>query len=410
MCNKSDKFIIIRLYDKIIKRLYTCSCADKEPPSYDLDNRTSGRIANETMDFGARVDGNEDWASGELVEDIVTVGEVQVSLKFLAAKKWGKRKAPFFGLGLNFPVDNTSTYDNGVQRFSYLSALSILGKIGAKVCSLYNIMDTGFGGEIILGGVDRSKFYGYLDIYDGYPGQPYTMDFPTVGIGKIEDPGSFMRYDSISGEPPISLSQFNHAVVPKTYALSLKFKKALINIPLRDLVQNVPGSLCPVLIARADGVSSLGGPFFKAAYIVLEPETGRIAIASSIRNTSSSDVVEISNGPLSFGLGSALLVIIVGVAVTVSVIYGRERQRKPMPDIPRAEYPTGQELPSAFNPSELNSRRSMGELGVYRGQALRCSCSMAVVQELPIVSFPETHRRGSDPQQSLPVSYRNTVG
>ncbi|KAF3220310.1 hypothetical protein TWF192_011134 [Orbilia oligospora] len=96
-----------------------------------------------------------------------------------------------------------------------------------------------------------------------------------------------------------------NASIPEQYVLKLSFRKATISIPFQDFVQSVPGNmdLCPIFLFGAPAAhdSSLGGAFFKAAYVVLEPDANRVAIAPAVRDPSAPSnaaIKEISDGVL----------------------------------------------------------------------------------------------------------------
>ncbi|KAF3287609.1 hypothetical protein TWF970_007321 [Orbilia oligospora] len=274
------------------------------------------------------------WADGEIVEDVVTIEDTHVNLQFLAATSWANNTQPLFGLGLNFgdTFGVKDTQEGKDREYGYLSVLFDQSRIGAKVCSFYNIVDTNLAGEIVFGGVNPNRFYGELDVYDppapqdnGFPDgkdRAYLMDFPTVRIGDITNnttmvlhsPNSsandympFIRLNSLLSHLTLPLpivDDFHSAMTEfEQYVLELSFRKATISIPFQDFVQAVPGNLdlCPIFLFGAPAAhdSSLGGAFFKAAYIVLEPDANRVAIAAAVRDPSApSDAAtkEISDG------------------------------------------------------------------------------------------------------------------
>ncbi|KAK6513695.1 hypothetical protein TWF506_008134 [Arthrobotrys conoides] len=446
-------------------------CTDSSHDKTPLTNTTFGTTASDTDGL------DEVWARGEYFEDVVTIGGIQANLQFLAATTWNKNVFPFFGLGLSFdsytsPITSALVYDKfpsdeSFQESSYLSALYNQRKIGAKVCGLYNIMDTEIPGEIIIGGIDPSKFYEKLEFYQD-SNQSYAMDFPTIQIGDMTDPLAAVTHYPETDSPRIQLSPFGpyltltspafdglvkafkqfgltnctqpefgvefcipcNSPIPEKYVLKLSFKKAVIDILLKDIVQSTSQDLCPLLFIRADTQAYLGGPFFKAAYVVLEPMINRIGIAPLVRNPTSSRIVEISEGALSANLStiqgetartdpdpdpssnpdppnpdatttttanpssssdksislpidafigivlaSAFSMAIVGAAVTAFVICRKRRRLRPMPEIPDARFS------SVPQPPELSPRRSMTELGVPLDHFLRDSRNE--IQELP---------------------------
>ncbi|EGX52801.1 hypothetical protein AOL_s00007g137 [Orbilia oligospora ATCC 24927] len=337
---------------------------------------------------------------------------------------------------------------------------------------------------MVFGGVNPNRFYGELDVYDppapqdnSFPDgkdKAYLMDFPTVRIGDITDtttmvlhsPNSstndympFIRLNPLLSHLtlPLPIVDDFHSVmrefgltnctvpelhvefcvpcnasIPEQYVLKLSFRKATISIPFQDFVQAVPGNLdlCPIFLFSAPAAhdSSLGGAFFKAAYIVLEPDANRVAIAAAVRNPSAPSnaaIKEISDGVFSdklstitgvpeyiptfsrlpspsksfyptspnnnttrissralieIGLAGAVLLFVgIGTAVVIFITCRKQRKSKPMPDIPSVDvtHPSN----SASDPYELNTEGVMGELEVPNNQSLIGPGS--VLQELP---------------------------
>ncbi|KAK6499045.1 hypothetical protein TWF481_011614 [Arthrobotrys musiformis] len=430
------------------------------------------------------------WAYGEVVEDVVTGGGIQVDLQFIAATGWSSTEAPFLGLGLSFDVAYKLPYDQNAQRYSYISALFDQRKIGSKLCSMYNVIDTNFSGEVVLGGVNRQRFYGELDIYhqkSDYADQSYVMDHPRIQIGDVTDEAALVTleddpeliaklsplspyssfpstiYDSVMNAlKPFGLAKCSQqefgvefcipcgTSIPENYVLRMNFKKAIIDMPFYDLIQDTPQAqnLCPVLITSRDsGPSYLGGPFFRAAYIVLDPEANRIAIAPSVRNSQASDIIELAAGsfsanlstivgvtqpepsetadpsptadpsassdasqgnkdPLSTGAlvgigfgGAIALIAIAGGAFALFFIHRRKRGvTSNIPDMAYAPAPHNH--PSELHPNE----RPPGELEVpkYPYPLSITSSPPSVFQELPIVE--------AAPPQELPGDLGSFVG
>ncbi|EPS39498.1 hypothetical protein H072_6641 [Dactylellina haptotyla CBS 200.50] len=116
--------------------------------------------------------------TGNWVEDIIKGGDVEVSLRFGAADMW--HSSPLLGLGI-FPTNRDFT------RPSYLEALVTQGKIATGAyLSFYNIRNTTAPGEIILGGVDRSKFFGWFAVYENRESAG-EVDGPSVMVSFSRD-------------------------------------------------------------------------------------------------------------------------------------------------------------------------------------------------------------------------------
>ncbi|KAK6523475.1 hypothetical protein TWF281_001457 [Arthrobotrys megalospora] len=387
-----------------------------------------------------RYDYGNNEVEGIWVQDLVTAGDIQAYLQFGAATNWTGFNTPVLGLGLNFPKPYPR-YEDPKDSTSFLDALATQEKIAGKVRSFYNVFNTN-PGEIVLGGVDRQKFYGELDIYDlpaelDFPDGTYLVPFPTVRYSNItnmtEMAPPISAHDLLQGEirldpfvPHLILPQiifdklveeFRHfqlkeagsvecsspygseycvpclpcdILIPAEYILELTFNKTTITLPFNDLIRRPPpqysidSPFCKVLFSATEGprpsAVSLGAPFFNAAYVIFELDTNRVALAASVRNSTTRDIVEVGRNystPLSRITGLKLakeitpkdekLSLPVGILAGIGVVCGFVlvasilagliflRRRRAKPDMPNMPSPVAY-------PYQLHSTRSTGEL------------------------------------------------
>ncbi|KAF3174274.1 hypothetical protein TWF225_003693 [Orbilia oligospora] len=270
-------------------------------------------------------------ATGYWVEDTITADGIDVRLQFGVALQW--HTSPILGLGIQ-PVNQNR------RRPGYLDALKQQGKITGRFCSLYNHMTPNTTGEIVLGGVDASKFQGRLAVWDrmGIPGE---IDAPSVrisnGTGRFKGP-----YENL-GKPlaivdPLARSlfipgnmytelittldayglqknEFNNLALPcdRNYSpddfLELSFNELVIKIEfnhLKGIKFNNSLGLCELSVFPTERVLNitkqwsfvLGGPFFRAAYTVLGVETNITGIGVLNPSPVGRDIIELGG---SFG-------------------------------------------------------------------------------------------------------------
>ncbi|KAF3308386.1 hypothetical protein TWF173_001303 [Orbilia oligospora] len=168
---------------------------------------------------------------GYYVEDTLKAGDTTVDLELGIARLWNGR--PMLGLGLEgvwfpgaynrLPIasgnDDSPPPRNPTRTF--LNNLRTQGKIASTTCSFYNVQDPGAKGQIIIGALDRSKFYGGFDRYtwEPAPRDDYGSELggrilfhPTVRLGNINDPanstGTVYPSRSTSNNATIQINPF----------------------------------------------------------------------------------------------------------------------------------------------------------------------------------------------------------
>ncbi|EPS45177.1 hypothetical protein H072_826 [Dactylellina haptotyla CBS 200.50] len=285
------------------------------------------RTENNNFTFSETVDYNSTY--GDWYEDTVTGGGASVSLQFGVAEHW--RSAPALGLGVQDGNPNP-------ERPNYLTALSQQARIGSQTCSFYNILDSDSPGEVIIGGVNRGNIFGKFQIWDNYDtGLLDTPMFRLVGgnntanatviEGPYKPPGAANRPAWIEiKEANIRLPSRVHEWITTTLnasrtdigyympcnhqfdreaVLEIIWSEVTIRIPLTyitsppTIARNVrDDNMCFVNLGDPPGESEysciLGGPFFRAAYVVLAPADSFTAIAASKQNATSQDIVPLS--------------------------------------------------------------------------------------------------------------------
>ncbi|EGX52800.1 hypothetical protein AOL_s00007g136 [Orbilia oligospora ATCC 24927] len=270
---------------------------------------------------------------GYYVEDTLKAGDTTVDLELGIARLWNGR--PMLGLGLEgvwfpgtynhlpiaFGNDDSPPPRNPTRTF--LNNLRTQGKIASTTCSFYNVQDPGAKGQIIIGALDRSKFYGGFDRYTWEPttrddyGSEYggrILFHPTVRLGNINDPANstgtvypsrstsnnatiqinpFYPYLSLPGsiydplinalypfglvvidvQDPSSSSGSTYPVqslpcdvnIPLQHVLEFTFNKVTIRIPFNDLLLRIPRpenpSFCGLAFWLLDSRAELYTPF-----------------------------------------------------------------------------------------------------------------------------------------------------
>ncbi|KAK6513694.1 hypothetical protein TWF506_008133 [Arthrobotrys conoides] len=337
------------------------ACAFAETSGYYTPAEGSASLGN--FSFRAGELGGLGFVGGYYMEDTVTAGGVTVDLEFGIATRWGY--SPTLGLGFEgiwFPSTSNILPGNssGDTPPSYLNNLRRQGKIASSACSFYNAQDPSSRGQILLGAVDRSKFYGPFDVYPWAPALDIEDDFggrinavPTVRLGDLDNPtnltGPYLPLEGLTaqvnpfygniGLPAniynplidsmrpfgiIEVSESNptgqgaeppklyllpcDTTIPPQYVLEFMFDKVAIKIPFDDLVYrgfefpDSPGMCGMIIFQLPEGAVEesipliLGGVFVKYAYFVINPETRTTAIAALSRNDTANEIVEIG-GP-----------------------------------------------------------------------------------------------------------------
>ncbi|RVD88840.1 uncharacterized protein DFL_003012 [Arthrobotrys flagrans] len=270
-------------------------------------------------------------ATGYWVEDTITADGIDVRLQFGVALQW--HTSPILGLGIQ-PVNQNQ------RRPGYLDALKQQGKITGRFCSLYNHMTPNTTGEIVLGGVDASKFQGKLAVWERMriPGE---VDAPSVRIsngtgrfkGPYENPGKplavvdplarslfipnnmYTELIATLGAYGLQKNEFNNLALPcdRNYSpddvIELSFGETVIKIQfnhLKGIELNNSLGLCELSVFPTETVLNitkqwsfvLGGPFFRAAYTVLGVDINSTGIGILNPNPLGRDIIELGG---SFG-------------------------------------------------------------------------------------------------------------
>ncbi|EPS39286.1 hypothetical protein H072_6913 [Dactylellina haptotyla CBS 200.50] len=269
-------------------------------------------------------------ATGNWIEDKVTAGDIEISLQFGLAQIW--HSSPLLGLGIH-PTNRDP------KRPSYLEALVAQGKIATgRFASFYNIMDIGGPGEIVLGGVDREKFIGELEIWEARkhtgdvdaPGVTIdsflgtTGPFNTTGIPLAAiDPSARSIFvprsiytEMLNTTEPYGLKKNMagewclpcNVSIPEETAVTFWFNKTGIRVPFKDLILLIPSpknddsaDLCQLRFWPTDDYLDVktqwsfifGGPFFSSAYVIFSPDKNLTAIANIQRNKTTQDIVPV---------------------------------------------------------------------------------------------------------------------
>ncbi|KAK6513693.1 hypothetical protein TWF506_008132 [Arthrobotrys conoides] len=377
-------------------------------------------------------------ATGYWVEDTITADGIAVRLQFGVALQW--HTSPILGLGLQ-PVNQNP------RRPGYIDALKQQGKITGRFCSLYNHMTPNTTGEIVLGGVDATKFQGKLTVWNrmGIPGE---IDAPSVrisnGTGRFKGPFE-NEGKSLAVIDPLARSlfiprnmyselittldayglqknEFNNLALPcdRDYSsddiLEFRFNETVVKIEfnhLKGIEFNGSLGLCELLVFPTEMVLDiskpwsfvLGGPFFRAAYTVLDVDTNSTGIGILNPAPVGRDIIELggsfgtsldriegglsppqsanTESSRSLSSGGIAGVVIAAIFVLVTALgatcFLRRRRRKNIPDIPSPEgYPS--ELSPDVRPrSELEAKTVVPvshELPVYSMAAYELEADM----------------------------------
>ncbi|KAF3922946.1 Barrierpepsin [Dactylellina cionopaga] len=258
-------------------------------------------------------------ATGYWTENSVTVAGVTVDLQFGVATKWDI--VPNLSLGL------WSTGQAG-GRPSYLQALEQQGKIAGQYCSCFNI--TG-DGSIVLGGIDLAKFSGKLKIWDNLtlpgivtspvvrlvtgsnsttlPTAKYPLSLVSPGSPFLSVPQNVLsailslvpaQFDSNFGAYDLPCdTQFD-----PSWFIEFTFDELVIKLLFQDLLSpiTVRGSdRCYIALLPDDGEYLpglsfsyiLAGPFFRSAYVVVNPSLNMTALGVANRNITANNIVEL---------------------------------------------------------------------------------------------------------------------
>ncbi|EWC46415.1 hypothetical protein DRE_04358 [Drechslerella stenobrocha 248] len=266
-------------------------------------------------------------AFGYWTEGPITIAGVSTDIQFGVAQYWNA--APVLGLGL------TSNSSGSSSRPGYIQSLMQQGRILGTYCGIYDSGDAKIGGEILFGGVDRSKFTGRLKIWNlnavgeiSSPTAQYITESyrsPMVSVRGNSSSSSVIAAGVPGACIPAGLMTEIWGLTPSKapdviYDIPCNFFEAgvdyieltwddlVIKIDLVDFVYPIPGSVTPSCFvsllpcAEGDGYDYIfGQPFFKSAYVVMDPGTKRTAIGLSNRNMTNSTIVELG-GSVSSGL------------------------------------------------------------------------------------------------------------
>ncbi|KAK6538183.1 hypothetical protein TWF694_011065 [Orbilia ellipsospora] len=258
--------------------------------------------------------------TGYWTENTVTVGGLDVDLQFGVAESWNI--FPSLGLGI-WPTVRAEG-----NRPSFLAALVQQGKIAAQFLSCYNLGDPDKGGSITLGGADLAKFSGKFTIWSNYD-LPGIVTSPTIRYIR----GSNITAAPVSNNPTALVNPFtpffylpddilNDLVqalgaqyivslgawglpcdtkIDNTWTIEFTFSQLVINVPMYQLLSDVSSSnnLCfialqPISYYEVPGYNIsyvIGGPFFRSAYVVVNPSDNTTAIAVANQNVTSENVV-----------------------------------------------------------------------------------------------------------------------
>ncbi|EPS43421.1 hypothetical protein H072_2617 [Dactylellina haptotyla CBS 200.50] len=277
-------------------------------------------------------------ATGYWSENTVTIGNIGVDLQFGVAESWNI--IPSLGLGLW-----TTPRDIASGRPSYLAALEQQGKIAAQYLSCYDLTDGTDSGSIVIGGVDLDKFSGQFTIWSNFdlPGIVTTpaarvllgSNITTIPDSKIAltlvnpfTPFLWLPDDLLNALVEVLgatlISTIGAYGIPcntqidPTWNIEFTFDKLVITMPMQHLVSTVTsqGNACflylqPISQYSITGYNIsaiLGGPFFRAAYVVVNPSDNTTAIAMANPNVTTEAIVALGGTfgtPLSALVGNA---------------------------------------------------------------------------------------------------------
>ncbi|KAJ6261198.1 hypothetical protein Dda_3866 [Drechslerella dactyloides] len=278
-------------------------------------------------------------ALGYWTEGPVTIGGVSADMRFGVAQYWNV--TPILGLGL-------TGRDESPNRPAYIQSLKQQGMISGTFCSIYDSGDPTIGGEILLGGVDRSKFTGRLRVWDDSVGEipsptaryvsgSYHGEMISVGANLTSyivptAPGFCVPDDLMTQiRRDVPTIHPEYIVIPCDFFkpdedyIELTWGDMVLKIPMTSLVTPFPDewSTCYAQLsycgASGYGTSDygyiFGQLFLKSAYVVINPETNQTAIGVSNRNMTSSTITALGN--------SATLSNIRGISPEQSGLEGR---------------------------------------------------------------------------------------
>ncbi|KAF3912119.1 Candidapepsin-2 [Orbilia brochopaga] len=264
-------------------------------------------------------------ATGYWTETTASVGGVSVDLQIGVAENW--HLIPSLGLGL-WPTDPPQ------KGPSYLAALEQQGKIAGQYLSCYDLTDTTDSGTIVLGGVDLHKFSGKFTIWNNFnrPGVTTTPGVRVLlgdNVTTIPDTGAAqalvnpftpflyvpdtllkLLLQALGATPINSVGAYGlpcNTQLDPTWTLEITYQKLVLSIPFQHLLSSAAsakGDLCflallPISYYNTPGYNIsyvLGGPFFRAAYVVVNPSDNTTAIAVANPNVTTTSVVALG-GP-----------------------------------------------------------------------------------------------------------------
>ncbi|KAJ6259757.1 Candidapepsin-2 [Drechslerella dactyloides] len=271
-------------------------------------------------------------ATGYWTDSTVSAGGVSIDLQFGVAQNWNS--IPSLGLGL-WP---TIPAQKGP---SYLAALEQQGKIAGQYVSCYDLTATSDSGSIIFGGVDLHKFNGKFTIWSNFnlpgiittpsmrvllgqnvsavpePRQAIALVNPFTPFMYLPDNLLNLIVKTLGAQTVNSIGGYGlpcNTQIDPTWQLEVSFSQLVINIPYRQLLSTATtarGDLCflavlPMSFYQTPGFNLsyvLGGPFFRSAYVVVNPTDNTTAIAVANPNVTSQNVVALG-GPFGTALSS----------------------------------------------------------------------------------------------------------
>ncbi|MCJ1403767.1 hypothetical protein MMC11_006990 [Xylographa trunciseda] len=315
----------------------TANCTDG---TYNVNASSTAQYVDSSLN-ASYADGTT--SSGDFVTDVISFGGQTFNMQMGAA--YVSVTNSVWGIGYPNLEHNVRTLSNG-SEYNQLypnAAFAMMqqGLIGSTAFSLYLNDLYSSTGTLLFGGVDTAKYSGPLTTIPvtPYPNGKYvalmvnltqvyvttsnttaTITAP-VTSSDLPFPVVFDSGASYCRLPP-SISQpifqaFNVAWNGQFATCDCRLansnatiewvlgSSATINTPVREFV--LPGARngqCYFAIQQVASVSTapdqvpalLGDSFIRSAYIVYDMENNQIAIAQSVFNVSTSNIMEISNG------------------------------------------------------------------------------------------------------------------
>ncbi|MCJ1386019.1 hypothetical protein MMC17_009144 [Xylographa soralifera] len=287
--------------------------------------------------------GDNSKVLGDFVNDVISFGGQSFNTQMGAA--YISNTISIWGIG--YPSDeggfhtysNGSTYKNQYPNTAF--AMVQQGLIGSTAYSLYLNDLNSSSGTILFGGVDTAKYSGQLTTVPITPDsagnytrlmvnltQAYvtTSNMTAITTAPVTSSDLPMAVVLDSGSSycqlPPSMTQPIYQAFNVTWngnnaicdcrlgnsnaTIEWVFGSgAVINSPIREFVISAGQSQCIFAIKQVSSVSIAPGPvlpailgdsFMRSAYLVYDMENNQIAIAQTIFNVSTSNIMEISNG------------------------------------------------------------------------------------------------------------------